>query len=382
MVIRGLATLAAMLCLSVSEGEQARIPVESGSVCCFAQALEEEDAQGIWLVDIPEAGSLMLGQRQLRPGDVLTLEQARQMTFHPGQPDTALETALVYLPVSAGETGEAVQVQLSVRGKLQQPPIAQDFALETYENLSVTEKFKASDPEGEPLTYAIVRQSRRGTVTLGEDGSFTYTPKKNKVGVDSFTYTATDASGKCSREATVTVTILKSKGEKPYADTLGQPCRFAAEWMKNTGIFVGEQVSENPCFDGQRPVSRGQFLAMLAKTLQLPEPQQQWLPEGDQEVASWLKPYLAAAHRAGLTAALQPGASLEEPITQAEAEAMVQLALDLPREAIPTWAQLLPETDGQQPVSRAQAAMLLYQTHKLLELAPGMRAIRSAAAQS
>ena len=382
MVIRGLAALAAMLSLSFSGGADRGIPVETGSVYCFAQEMEREDAQGIWLVRTPEGGSLMLGQRRLCPGDVLTLEQARQMTFHPGETDTAQETALVYLPVSAGKTEAAVQVQLSVRGKLQQPPIAQDFALETYENLSVTEKFKATDPENEPLTYAIVRQSRRGTVTLGEDGSFTYTPKKNKVGVDSFTYTATDASGKCSREATVTVTILKSKGGKPYVDTLGQPCRFAAEWMKNTGIFAGEQVSDSPCFDAQRPVSRGQFLAMLSRTLQLPEPQQQWLPEDGREVASWLKPYLAAAHRAGLTAALRPGGSLEEPITQAEADAMVQLALDLPQEVIPAWAQLLQEDDGGRALTRAQAAMLLYETHKLMDFAPGMRAIRSAAAQS
>ena len=65
------------------------------------------------------------------------------------------------------------------------------------------------------------------------DGSFIYTPKKNKVGVDSFTYTATDASGKVSREATVTIQILKPTDARQYTDTVGLDCRFEAEWLKN-----------------------------------------------------------------------------------------------------------------------------------------------------
>ena len=70
---------------------------------------------------------------------------------------------------------------------------------------------KVADPEGEDMVCAIVRRPKRGTVTLQPDGRFTYTPKKNKVGIDSFTFTATDASGKTSREATVTITILQAR---------------------------------------------------------------------------------------------------------------------------------------------------------------------------
>ena len=68
--------------------------------------------------------------------------------------------------------------------------------METYKNLPNTASFRAKDPEGEAVTYAVLRQPKRGTVTLDGQGGFTYTPKKNKVGVDSFTYTATDPAGK------------------------------------------------------------------------------------------------------------------------------------------------------------------------------------------
>ena len=45
-----------------------------------------------------------------------------------------------------------------------------------------------------------------------------------------FTYTATDPAGNVSREATVTVDILKPTDARQYTDTVGQECRFAAEW--------------------------------------------------------------------------------------------------------------------------------------------------------
>ena len=113
------------------------------------------------------------------------------------------------------------------------------------------------------MTFTVTRQPRRGSVTVNADGSFTYTPKKNKVGVASFTYTATDPAGKVSREATVTVTILKPTDATQYTDTVGKSCRFAAEWMKHTGIFVAEQVAENACFRQKHRQRKAFFFRQL-----------------------------------------------------------------------------------------------------------------------
>src|SRR5205814_2038289 len=46
-----------------------------------------------------------------------------------------------------------------------------------------------------------------GALTLTADGSFTYTPKANFNGTDSFTYQAKDAAGALSNLATVTITV-------------------------------------------------------------------------------------------------------------------------------------------------------------------------------
>lgn len=62
------------------------------------------------------------------------------------------------------------------------------------------------DDDGDPLTAVLVQAPANGSVTLAEDGSFTYQPKKNFSGTDTFTYYAYDGQLK-SNITTVTITI-------------------------------------------------------------------------------------------------------------------------------------------------------------------------------
>ena len=271
--------------------------------------------------------------------------------------------------------------------------MAEDSTLETYKNLPNEGKLQVSDPEGTQLTYTLQRQPKRGTVELRSDGTFVYTPKKNKVGVDSFVFTATDPAGKVSREATVTVTILKPADKMQYQDTVGQDCRFAAEWMRHTGIFTGETIHGNRCFGPEKPVSQGEFLTMLVSALELSVEQMEKL-EGletasvTQNAPDWLKPYLAAAVRSGLTAGWPDGSVVdaEQPITGAEAAVMIQNALDLsmPGEVeadgnVPAWAADAVTVLGAngvalsaEPLTRGEVAQVLYQAAQLAPEAPGM----------
>ena len=246
---------------------------------------------------------------------------------------------------------------LSIRGKEDKAPVAEDSALETYKNLEIKGNLKVSDPEGQAMTYAITRQPRRGTVTVKEDGSFTYTPKKNKVGIDSFVYTATDPAGKVSREATVTITILKPADATQYTDTMGKDCRFAAEWMRHTGIFVGETVASNPCFSPEKEVTRGEFVTMLVKALEIPTEEEITITGYTDEIPLWLQPYLAAAVRSGLTAGLEDQGifGAEQIITGAEVAVMLENALD---QSVSV---------AEDALTRGEAAQVLYECVRLLE---------------
>ena len=356
------------LCLLLALGcvlgtEAAAAEVESGTSYCFSPAdfSPEESLTGICITDLPKAeGVLSLGARILQPGDILTAEQISQMTFSPVGTETDREVAVGYLPIYKNKVAEESSLTLSILGKEDKAPVAEDSTLETYKNLPATGKLKASDPEGQTMTYTVTRQPKRGTVEIKEDGSFTYTPKKNKVGVDSFLYTATDPAGKVSREATVTLTILKPSDGKQYQDTIGKDCRFAAEWMRHTGIFSGEHLAEQSCFSPDREVTRGEFVTMLVKTLEIPVEEGLVYTGYTDEVPVWLQPYLAAAVRSGLTAGLEHPEvfGAEDVITTAEAAVMVANGLDLQE----TFAGSYEES-----LTRGMAAKVLYRTSQKLE---------------
>lgn len=157
------ALVAALMCLSA-------LPAGAEGVPCLSGDALPGTLEGIFLTRAPEEG-LTLGGRTLRSGDVLTGEQAAKMTFSGG------EQTLEYLPIFAQGAGEPVVMTI---GKKTAAPVAEDSALETYENIPITGTCKVT---GDSFTVTLARPPKRGTVELREDGSFTYTPKKNKVGV-------------------------------------------------------------------------------------------------------------------------------------------------------------------------------------------------------
>ena len=376
------------------------VEVESGDVYCFSSGdfsqSEEEPLVGVCILELPDAGAVLLGQRVVRPGDILTAGQLEDLTFQPAPTETDTAAQVSYLPIYENRVEPEAVLTFSIRGREDKAPVAEDFSLETYKNIPNEGALKVKDPEGQAMTYTLVRQPRRGTVEIREDGSFVYTPKKNKVGVDSFTFTATDPAGKVSREATVTVRILKPQEAAQYTDTVGADCRFSAEWLKNTGLFVGEQVGGNACFYPEKTVSRGEFLAMAVKVLDIPltSTDEAGLPAN---APQWLKPYLAAAQRSGLMASLETNVDYQGAITGAEAAVILQNALDLTvssetlqteksesAEDIPSWAAasltVMAENgvalNAGSELTRADAAKTLYQVSKLAPEAPGMAVFR------
>lgn len=62
-----------------------------------------------------------------------------------------------------------------------------------------------SDPDGDPLTLALVIGPSHGTLTLNPNGSFTYLPRLDFAGTDSFVYRVSDGRGGM---ATATATII------------------------------------------------------------------------------------------------------------------------------------------------------------------------------
>ena len=103
-------------------------------------------------------------------------------------------------------------VHLTVEPPFNQPPVAvantyaatEDVTLNVSAALGVLAN--DSDPEGTPLTAALVSGITNGTLTLNANGSFSYLSNANYNGTDSFSYRASDGL-KFSAPVTVTLNI-------------------------------------------------------------------------------------------------------------------------------------------------------------------------------
>ena len=73
-----------------------------------------------------------------------------------------------------------------------------------------------SDADGDTLTATLITSPAHGTVTLDDDGSFTYTPETDFWGTDTFTYVANDGFGD-STKATVSITVNAVNDGAPVA---------------------------------------------------------------------------------------------------------------------------------------------------------------------
>jgi VCBS repeat-containing protein len=104
-------------------------------------------------------------------------------------------------------TSNTATVSITVTA-VNHPPVATDQTVPLIENIPVTFNLNATDPDGNPLTYAADTLPAAGTVTCSAStGHCTYTPAVNGRASESFTWHANDGSLN-SNIATVTFTIV------------------------------------------------------------------------------------------------------------------------------------------------------------------------------
>ena len=392
-----LVLLCALLAMLVFPAQATTVESVGGEAYCFAPEdfmTSPTQGSGIYLCEVPDAsiGSLHYGSRVLKTGDVLPTDALSSVVFTPAKACDA-QACLSYYTIWEDKLSEESVLTISLRSGENQPPVAKDMTMETYKNLEKSMAFDCADPDGDALTYSLVATPKRGTVRIEDDGTFVYTPKENKVGKDSFTYTATDKAGNVSNEATVSVEILKPTDKAAYADMRGDPCEFEALWLRSTGLMDGAQVTGHACFYPNASVSRGEYLVMVM-TLAGVEPEDGALEcsFADKDATpDWVQPYLCSALRRGIVRGIAGAdGSLcfcpDAPITQAQAAVMAQNILQLDGDpasavfalddAVPTWAASSLDCLAQAgidisasvtaPMTRRDTACMLYQLSKLL----------------
>ena len=342
----------------------------------------------------PSAGMLTIANQSLPLGSEVAMSAVSGMQFTPLATPMLSATSFTFSPVfSDGTTGDDVTVGLYLLASANTAPVAENLELTTYKNVEITGTFSGVDPEGDLLTFHLVSKPARGAVTQSEDGSaaFVYTPYEDKTGKDAFTYVAVDTVGNTSAPATVSIRIEKQKTKVTYADMDGVTGHREAVRLAEAGLLIGEQMGDQYFFHPQEAMSRAQFtsLAMAAAGVTQLEGVTLTGFADDEAMATWAKTCASTALKAGLIQGTldengQVVFQADAPITAAEAAVVLDRALNVTdvsdafSAAAPAWASqsvsnlascgVVPTTASlESPLTRAEAAVLLSGTLDVLE---------------
>lgn len=268
---------------------------------------EKDSLDSVVLTSLPSlrSGMLMIGDQLLMSGDTIAASALNGIRFYPLSNPAEASTSFQFKPVfSSGTTGDAVKVNLFLLTEKNGAPVAENFEFSTYKNIAYSGQFSAVDPEGDLLTFQLVKKPARGSLVLDEEDGmeFIYTPYENKTGKDSFTYVAIDEFGNTSEEATVKIKIEKASTKVTYADMNGHPAYNAAIRLAEEKIFVGASMNGEYYFQPNLPVSRSEFLALAMSVVgmnSLDDVQKTGFFD-DEAIATWAKPYVSSALKSGV----------------------------------------------------------------------------------
>ncbi len=294
--------------------------------------------QGIIVTTLPNPanGTLKNGTRVPMAGEAITANDLDMLCYQPVG-DAVQQDSFTFLPVfSHGIGAGSVSVNLVTLDQPNRAPVAEDIALKTYKNVSVTGRFKATDPDNDPMTYRLSSKTKRGELTVQPDGSFVYKPYQNKTGNDTIKYVAVDPYGNTSPIATLTVTIEKKSSEVSYSDMDGHPAQYAALQLAEKNLLVGERVGGEYFFRPDTPVTRAEFLAIMVNCLKLGEVSAS-LRTGfadDEDIPAWAKPYVNLAVRCGYINGMPRDDGRKvfkpyQPVTRSQASVMLNRSLSL-----------------------------------------------------
>ncbi len=134
-----------------------------------------------------------------------------------GTPDS-----FTYRAVNGSTSSNVTTVSLT----LNQPPVTTNACLSTPVNTSLNGTLTATDePGSQPVLFQIINDAtvgpNKGNVAVNSNGTFTYAPSTNVLGMDKFKFRATDQLGLTS-DAIATVFIDGAVRIMPLGDSITQ----------------------------------------------------------------------------------------------------------------------------------------------------------------
>lgn len=207
--------------------------------------------------------------------------------------------------------------------------------LSAYRNLRAYGMLSATDPDGDELCFEIVSCPKNGSVRLEDRaaGTYVYTPGKDYVGTDCFSYVARDRYGNYSAKATVNIRVTTPGTSVTYVDMQESRSYCAALALTEAGIMSGKQIGNRYYFSPEETVCRADFLVMAmqaAGITEVPDSRETEFDD-DETIPESMKGYVSAAYSLGYISGTNVKGKLcflpGEPMTRAEAAVLLEKIL-------------------------------------------------------
>ena len=202
---------------------------------------------------------------------------------------------------------------------------------ETYRGVKTSGVLTAHDPEGDELTYEIVKYPENGRVVLNNEkqGTYTYYPNGSFTGEDSFLYVVYDKYGNYSESARVSLKVSAPAVSTVYRDLIGDALYCHAISVTESGLMNGVQVGDYFYFEADREVSRAEFVvtAMNAIGIKNVPDVDKTVFYDDSDISPEMKGYIALAYSKGYISGINENGLLcfnpDESIKMSEAAVII-----------------------------------------------------------
>ena len=195
-------------------------------VCTGISLTTPEDTPGDTAPDCsdPDGDTLTFDVTQPAHGTATVVDD--QLHYVPAADYNGPDT-FTYTASDASLTSDAATVTVTVT-PVNDAPVCVDGNATTPEDTAFSDSLAGlcSDVNGDTLTFAVGTGPIHGALELAADGSFTYTPKPDRIGYDSFTFTASDGTiGANVATSTIDVSptglVAKWPGNGSSVDVIG-----------------------------------------------------------------------------------------------------------------------------------------------------------------
>ncbi len=300
----------------------------------FQNALGVSDLDNIIITSLPpsSAGRLTLGSLVVTKGQAITASSLSSLVFTPNSGTKKAEFSF-----TAGSEYAYTAVLHFIDERNYSPTsIGIDgsfFRLKTYKNIAVSGSMRAVDPEGDSVKYEIVSYPEKGLLTVKDrvSGEYTYTPTKNYIGNDSFSFIAVDSYGNSSEKIRIDISVGRNDGVGVFKDMIFSSGHYGALLLDSMGIMKGRIDEGENVFMPDKEVSYGDFLkaSMTAANIPLKENTTSEISKIVNGYPKEYRPYLLTAYEYSIISLEELSAiDIARNVTKAEACVILDALID------------------------------------------------------